>query len=61
MSHKWQNCEMCGLHVRCGYCGNNCCNGGTGTLSDGSKCGCDEAYEMQSTTPPDRATDEVNE
>ena len=45
--HAWDDCPICERHVRCGYCGNNCCNGGTGNLPDGSKCGCDEAYEKQ--------------
>ena len=45
--HKLSVCEMCGEHVVCGYCGNNCCNGGTGTLPDGTECGCDEAYAAQ--------------
>lgn len=47
MEHKWEICEMCGPFVRCGYCGNNCCNGGTGTLPDGKECGCKEAYAQQ--------------
>ena len=47
-AHVWNDCPICGRHVRCGYCGNNCCNGGTGKLPDGSECGCDEAYEKQS-------------
>ena len=45
--HKIDNCEICGVHVRCGYCGNNCCNGGTGTLPSGKECGCEEAYSFQ--------------
>ena len=45
--HSIQHCNMCGEYVRCGYCGNNCCNGGTGTLPDGTKCGCKEAYMIQ--------------
>jgi len=40
-------CELCGAHIRCAICGNNCCNGGTGVLADGSVCGCEEAYELQ--------------
>ncbi len=39
---------MCGPMVICGKCGNNCCNGGYGTLPDGSKCdACPSAYDMQ--------------
>lgn len=45
--HKIQECEICGEHIRCGYCGNNCCNGGTGLLEDGTECGCEEAYKFQ--------------
>lgn len=46
--HSWFECELCGPSVRCGKCGNNCCNGGYGTLADGTQCdACPEAYEMQ--------------
>ena len=46
--HRWADCSMCGRMVICGKCGNNCCNGGYGTLPDGMKCNaCPEAYEMQ--------------
>jgi hypothetical protein len=32
----------------CGKCGNNCCNGGYGTLEDGSTCDmCPSAYDLQ--------------
>ena len=47
MKHLWFICEMCGPYVRCGYCGNNCCNGGTGELPSGDPCGCKEAYKQQ--------------
>lgn len=42
--HYWSVCWMCGPMVICGYCGNNCCNGG-----HGDKCidGCTSAYAMQ--------------
>lgn len=43
-AHTWDICEMCGPHVRCGHCGNNCCNGGSG---DGCPDGCESAYVMQ--------------
>jgi hypothetical protein len=34
--------------VVCGKCQNNCCNGGYGTLPDGSTCdACPSAYDMQ--------------
>lgn len=46
--HQWFVCELCGPAVRCGKCGNNCCNGGYGTLPDGSSCDeCPSAYEKQ--------------
>jgi hypothetical protein len=44
--HKWRLCRQCGPTVICGYCGNNVCNGGTGTLPDGQKCGCSEASAL---------------
>lgn len=44
---EWDDCHMCGRHVRCGKCGNNCCNGGTGTLQDDTECGCETAYIIQ--------------
>lgn len=45
--HKLKNCPLCGEPIECGYCGNNCCNGGTGTLPNGNECGCDDAYKVQ--------------
>lgn len=42
--HKWDICDLCGPMVRCGHCGNNCCNGGSG---DGCPDNCASAYEMQ--------------
>ncbi len=48
VAHYWSDCEMCGRVVVCGKCGNNCCNGGYGTLPDGLKCdACPSAYAMQ--------------
>jgi hypothetical protein len=45
----WDWCDLCQRRiVMCGKCGNNCCNGGHGTLKDGSECdACNAAYEMQ--------------
>lgn len=41
---------MCGPMVRCGKCGNNCCNAMYGTLKDGEECdACPEAYQLQET------------
>lgn len=42
--HKMSYCKMCGPMVICGYCGNNCCNAGTG---NNCKDSCKEAYEIQ--------------
>ena len=45
---RWEYCAHCRMEmVICGKCGNNCCNGGTGTLPDGSKCGCVSGYALQ--------------
>ena len=50
--HYWDVCTSCGPMVRCGTCGNNCCNGGSGELDDGSKCqDCESAYKKQETGP----------
>ena len=50
--HHWELCPMCGPMVICGYCGNNCCNAGSGQVADGTDegtlCGCGDAYELQS-------------
>lgn len=43
-THTWAICAMCGPMVRCGFCGNNCCNGGSG---DGCPDKCAAAYAMQ--------------
>ena len=47
--HRWQFCAQCGGWTAiCGKCGNNCCNGGYGTLADGSVCdACPLAYAFQ--------------
>lgn len=57
MEHKWEICAICGPMVRCGYCGNNCCNGGTGEIEEGVKCGCKEAYTQQGNGPPEGFVD----
>lgn len=45
---EWKWCDLCDApYVKCKYCGNNCCNGGTNELESGEKCGCKEAYEYQ--------------
>jgi len=46
--HVKEYCDLCKRDtIICGYCGNNCCNGGTGTRDNGEKCGCEEAYLLQ--------------
>ena len=53
--HTWFECPLCGLAVRCGKCGNNCCNGGFGELPDGSQCdACPSAYDKQYNEVPAR-------
>jgi hypothetical protein len=46
--HKLSHCELCDTDmVICATCGNNCCNGGYGTV-DGVECtDCPEAYHFQ--------------
>lgn len=46
LGHSWFECEMCGPSVRCGKCGNNCCNGRYGCDA------CPSAYDMQDFGPP---------
>lgn len=44
--HTFDYCRRCDVTmIVCGYCGNNCCNGGS---RDNCKDDCDEAYEIQS-------------
>ena len=47
--HKIRYCTLCQTdRIVCGKCGNNCCNGGYGTLPDGTECdACPEAYKLQ--------------
>jgi hypothetical protein len=47
--HRWIFCTHCrDFAVICGTCGNNACNGGEGTLDDGSPCrDCVSAYALQ--------------
>jgi len=42
--HKFDYCSSCGPMIRCGYCKNNCCNGGSG---ENCKDNCEEAYNIQ--------------
>lgn len=55
-NHEWDYCGLCkAIFVRCGKCGNNCCNGTERCTS------CHEAYEKQkSETPPDFSEDYKN-
>jgi len=50
--HKWDYCGICKCaFVRCGICGNNCCNAGHGEI-DGKECpGCESTYELQAREP----------
>jgi hypothetical protein len=52
--HRWDVCGHCGPMVVCGYCGNNCCNGGS---NDGCPDGCASAYEMQKLATPEVSRD----
>lgn len=53
MDHRWEVCPGCGPMIRCGKCGNNCCNGTQGIV-DGVPCdACDEAYVLMSAGPPE--------
>jgi len=47
--HHISFCDLCQTDIIiCGKCGNNCCNGGYGTLPDGSTCNlCPSAYAKQ--------------
>jgi len=42
--HTWIYCSQCGWAVKCGNCGNGCCNGGS---PDECLDRCDEAYALQ--------------
>lgn len=46
--HYWSYCEQCQVEmVKCGTCGNNCCNGGFGQIN-GKECqDCVIAYAKQ--------------
>lgn len=50
---KW--CDFCEVYyVVCPKCGNNCCNGGHGTLPNGRECKvCPAAYEYQKHINPE--------
>ena len=48
--------------VVCGACGNNCCNGGRGTLPDGTDCkACDAAYALQALGVPQELAAELKD
>lgn len=52
VTHYWEYCDMCEADiVICGFCGNNCCNGGYGEVMGEFRimnCPyCPSAYEMQ--------------
>lgn len=61
MEHKVDYCESCGWMLRCGTCGNNCCNSAYGELPDGSKCkDCKSAYEQQNNPTREQLIEVVN-
>lgn len=44
---QWELCDLCGPFLRCPRCGNNSCNGGSGTFN-GQKCDiCPITYDLQ--------------
>jgi hypothetical protein len=46
--HELMVCPQCGPAIRCGVCGNACCNGGSGkTTGKHGSCDCEEAYQLQ--------------
>ena len=46
--HTLSFCVGCDTNmVLCATCGNNCCNGGSGTVNGETCRDCDEAYEHQ--------------
>ena len=55
--HTLSYCALCETEmIRCAVCGNNCCNGGSGTV-DGEKCKtCLEAYDHQDMYKQDKAS-----
>ena len=54
--NRWDFCTMCGPMVICGHCGNNCCNGGSGTDCPDR---CASAYAMQEKGPPNELPADV--
>ena len=48
MKHPVEYCKHCELEVVvCKTCGNNTCNGGYGTLEDGTECpDCESAHDQ---------------
>ena len=60
--HKLDFCGACGVMIRCGTCGNNCCNAGYGS-NNGNQSGgtledhcqdCPDAYEVQAAYMADK-------
>lgn len=63
IKHRWEYCDHCEtMIVICGFCGNNCCNGGYGEILDSEsstkiECPhCASAYDLQ-----DKDFDKMNE
>lgn len=47
MEFEWDLCPMCGPHIKCPKCGNNCCNATYGVV-DGTQCDvCPLCYQHQ--------------
>lgn len=47
LSFKWDWCSICGPHIKCPACGNNCCNGTYGMVDDKICDICNLAYQYQ--------------
>lgn len=45
--HYLSKCNHCGPMVICSTCGNNCCNGGHGTVNGNPCKDCSSAYKAQ--------------
>lgn len=53
VDHKWSYCGLCEADVvLCGTCGNNCCNGGYGSIGGKDCPDCPSAYETQERGKP---------
>lgn len=55
--HILSLCDICGINVICGYCGNNCCNGSSGREVKGIDCDCEEALYWKKSSRIQRMID----